>query len=86
MPDLQLLLDRIPTGYSIGLFNGKKYGITKTEHNDGRSVKVFAESLSDEDFISLNAYFTRSVTVLKPCEMPEEKVIGFLQDVRSEPN
>lgn len=81
MPDLEDLLGRIPAGYSTALYRSRKYGVTKTEHNNGRSVKIFAESLSGEDFVSLNAYFTISGIALRPCEMPEEKVIDFLENV-----
>ncbi len=85
MPDLRDLLERIPVGYTTAVFRDRKYGVTKTEHNNGRSVKVFAESLSDENFISLNAYFASSGVILRPCEMSEDKVIEFLANVRIEP-
>jgi len=74
-------IHKIPLGYSIGKYQYKKYGITKSIFNNGRSIKIFAEELGGQDFISLNYYITKNKEWLKPCEMPEEKVIGFLMGV-----
>jgi len=73
---------QLPEGYSLGFYRGKKYGITKRSFNRGRSFKVFAEALGGRDFISLNFYLTTGGEHLKPCEMPPEKVIDFLQHVK----
>ena len=71
----------VPLGYSICKFRGKKYGVTKSVHNLGKSVKIYAEELGGEDFISLNFYQTDRSDILKPCEMPEEKVLQFLREL-----
>jgi peptide-methionine (S)-S-oxide reductase len=55
------------------------YGLRRTDFNDGRSTKVYAEELGRTDFISFNYYRTASAEYLKPCEMPEEKVLDFLR-------
>ena len=68
----------IPKGYSKVLYKQKKYGLTKTDFYGGRSIKVYAEELGGNDFISMNYYITRTSERLKPCEMPSEKVIDFL--------
>ena len=34
------------------------------------------------DFVSLNYYETAARPLLKPCEMPAEKVIAFIENVR----
>ncbi len=73
---------KIPEGYSEGIFQNLKYGITKETFNSGKSFKVFAKQLSGKDFISLNFYRTSTEYILKPCEMPKEKVIQFLQNVQ----
>lgn len=78
---LRRLLDAIPEGYSTGRYGEEKFGITKSVFSEGRSVKIFAESLSGNDFISLNVYFTNVGPILKPCEMAEEKALGFLEKV-----
>ncbi|ASO04216.1 MULTISPECIES: hypothetical protein [Arenibacter] len=68
----------IPLGYSIVLFQSKKYALTRTDFNEGRSTKVYAEELGGKDFISFNFYISEKGEQLKPCEMPAEKVIYFL--------
>jgi hypothetical protein len=78
---LKILIDKIKEGYSEGVYNDRKYGITKTIFNNGNSIKVYAEELGGNDFISLNYYITKSKNLLKPCEIPEQKVIHFLKNV-----
>ena len=79
-------INRIPEGYSEVWYQGVKYGLTKESFNKGRSFKVFAEELGGKDFVSLNVYLTSAHDWLKPCEMPEEKVIDFLKNHKDEPN
>ena len=50
--------------------------------NQGKSFKVYAKELEGSDFISLNYYLTKKDNYLKPCEMPAEKVIHFLEEVK----
>ncbi len=71
----------IPNGYSEVLYQQKKYGVTRSNFNNGKSIKVFAEELGGNDFISLNYYITSTSESLKPCEMPEQKVIDFLKSI-----
>lgn len=74
-------INSLPEGYCEGIYNGKKYGITKTIFNNEKSYKIYAEELGGTDFISLNYYLTSKKELLKPCEMPEAKVIDFLKKV-----
>jgi peptide-methionine (S)-S-oxide reductase len=79
------LLDKIhqiSEGYSEGIYNNKKYSITKQIFNDGKSYKIFGKELQGTDFISLNYYITSKNELLKPCEMPKEKVIDFIEKVK----
>lgn len=76
---LKELINRIPSGISYVQYKEQKYSLTRTDFNDGRSTKVFAEELGGNDFISFNYYETSSGEQFKPCEMKEEKVIDFLQ-------
>jgi len=69
----------LPLGYSEVMYEGKKYGVSRSDFNAGQSIKVFAEQLGGKDFISFNYYITSSDHHLKPCEMPDEKVRQFLQ-------
>ncbi|RZN83403.1 MAG: peptide methionine sulfoxide reductase [Winogradskyella sp.] len=71
----------IPLGYSEVIFMDKKYGVTLTEFNNGKSLKIFAKELGGNDFISLNYYITNQNELLKPCEMPKQKVIQFLNQM-----
>ncbi len=71
-------IQRLPLGYSEVLYKNTKYGVTRTDFNSGKSIKLFAEELGGNDFVSLNYYITDSEEILKPCEMPEQKVFDFL--------
>lgn len=71
-------IHKIPIGYSVASYSNQKYGVTRTDFNNGNSIKVYAQELGGTNFVSLNIYITSSRILLKPCEMPEEKVIHFL--------
>lgn len=80
-----MLLEKIqnlPLGYSKVVYNTKKYSVTRTDFNNGKSFKIYAEELGGTDVISLNYYITNSKELLKPCEMPELKVIDFLNNYK----
>lgn len=79
--DLLNFIEKIPEGYSEGIYLSTKYGITKAIFNNHKSFKVYAEELKGTNFISLNYYITSNKTLLKPCEMPKQKVIHFLKNV-----
>ena len=70
------------SGYSEVVYQTKRYGVTRTDFNDGRSHKVYAEELGGKNFISLNYYVTHTSVKLKPCEMPVEKVVDFLNNYK----
>ena len=57
-------------------YNKKRYMLSKETKLDAKLIKLYAKELGDNDFISLN-YYTEKL-LLKPCEMPEEKVIDFV--------
>ena len=78
-----MILEKIqilPIGYSEVIYQDRKYGVTRTDFNNGKSIKLYAEALGGNDFISLNYYITSKENLLKPCEMPKEKVIHFLKN------
>ncbi|SEK50034.1 peptide-methionine (S)-S-oxide reductase [Aquimarina amphilecti] len=74
-------INQIKEGYSEGFYKNNKYSITKEIFNEGKSFKIYAKELKGTDFISLNYYITSSTELLKPCEMPKQKVIDFLNNV-----
>lgn len=76
-----MALDLIPVGYSEGIYQGRRYGVQKSSHAGGRSLKLFARDLGGTDFISLNLYHLASGDLLKPCEMSQAKVREFVLSV-----
>jgi hypothetical protein len=74
--------DRLPTGGYGGTYDGKRYRITKTVMVTGRSQKLEAEELGGSDYVSFNLYrLAGGESLLKPCEMPAEKVMEFVLGV-----
>ncbi|WP_245962931.1 peptide methionine sulfoxide reductase [Ulvibacter antarcticus] len=72
----------IPIGYSEVYYKGEKYGLTRTDFNKGKSMKLYAKALGGTDFISCNYYITKQSELLKPCEMPKEKVLDFINNFK----
>lgn len=71
--------DALPLGGYGVTYKGRRYRITKAQMAHGRSQKLEAEELGGNDYISFNLYrFENGQALLKPCEMPEEKVVGFV--------
>jgi len=59
-------------------FQKKRYLLSKKTHFEGKLIKLYAEELGGNDFISLNYYPQIKDGLLKPCEMPVQKVVGFI--------
>ena len=70
----------IPKGSSTGRAHGRRYIVSRTEFSDGKSQKLVARALDGSDYISLNLYLTKRGSLLRPCEMPAEKVTEFVLD------
>lgn len=85
MTDHQAFLnafDALPRGAYGATFQGRRYRVLKSVLVTGRSQKLEAEELGGNDYISFNVYRLASGEVLlKPCEMPADKVIDFVMDV-----
>lgn len=75
-------INLVPKGYSEVIFQQRKYGVTRSDFNNGKSIKLYAEELGGKDFVSFNYYITSKEEILKPCEMPEQKVINFLNSMK----
>ncbi|QTD36742.1 peptide methionine sulfoxide reductase [Polaribacter batillariae] len=75
-------IQKLPEGYSEGIYKNEKYSITKQVFNNGKSFKIYGKQLQGTHFISLNYYITSKKEMLKPCEMPAQKVIHFLENVK----
>jgi len=78
----QDVADRIrafPPGTCTGRAAGKRYVATRSQFSAGRAIKLVAEELGGQDYISLNLYDLTSGPQLYPCEMPSAKVIAFVR-------
>ena len=58
-------LDALAPGYHTGLYDGERWGVTVTGG-------------PGDDHVSFNLYTTAQARQLRPCEMPEAKVIAFV--------
>ena len=77
--------DNLPTGGYGGSYGGTRYRITKTVMATGRSQQLEAEELGGTDYVSLNLYrLADGTALLKPSEMPAEKVISFVLGVAAD--
>lgn len=75
-------LENLPTGYFVGTYQGRSWGVTIQRPASGRQTKLYGEELGGDDHVSFNLYQPSSgKTLLKPCEMPSEKVIAFVEGV-----
>ena len=70
--------DALPLGTFTGRAEGRRYVVTRSDLAGGASQKLVAEELGGPDYISLNLYRLASGARLKPCEMPEDKVMRFV--------
>jgi len=84
-PQIIERISKLPEGYSEVVYKTRKYSVSKTIFNKGKSLKVYAEELGGSDFISFNYYRTLTSNPLKPCEMPEHKVLDFLKNYKTIP-
>ncbi len=72
-------LAKLPEGYGEGVYQGRRYGVTVRRSGDGRRNSLFARDLAGTDIVSFNLYRTATDrTLLKPCEMSADKVVGFV--------
>lgn len=72
-------LTTMPLGYFTARYANARYGVTRSVHANGRSMKLYAEQLGGTDRISLNIFAPPSgEPALKPCEMPIDKVTAFV--------
>jgi hypothetical protein len=76
-----------PEGYVTALYRGRTWGVTLSRHAGGRSLKLFGQELGGSDIVSLNLYDTGAAAdpILRPCEMPVEKVLAFVNEAEPLP-
>lgn len=76
--DLEDLLARVSEGWTVASYEGRRYGLSRTTHLDGRSLSLYAEELGGSDVVSANVVRLTRGAELRPCEMPAAKVLAFL--------
>lgn len=59
-------------------YQNNRYLLRKETLLKGKLIKLYAHELGGNNFISLNFYPNIQNGLLKPCEMPQEKVIKFI--------
>nr|WP_316655105.1 hypothetical protein [uncultured Gellertiella sp.] len=80
---LRSILAEFPEGYFEVIFEGRRYRAGKAGFAGGRSLKFEATELGGTDHVSLNLYrLEDGRELLKPCEMPAEKVERFIRSMR----
>jgi len=80
-PDLDRLLERVPSGWSRQVVDGRSWGVSRVEHADGRSTTVTAEELGGSLMFSANVWHTSQGLILRPCEVRAETVLDFLESL-----
>lgn len=78
-PSLAALVEAVPEGWTRVRYEGRPYGLTRRSWAGGRSINVLAEELGGSDLVSANIHLTTTAHHLRPCEMPEAKVLDFLR-------
>ena len=73
---------KLPNGSYDVFYNERRYLLSKETKLKGSLIKLYAKELGDNDFISLNYYSNIGEGLLKPCEMPKEKVIDFILNLK----
>ena len=77
--DFYRRLQTLPEGAYDVSYQGRRYLLHKQTLLDGKLIKLFARELGGRDIVSGNYYCTLKGGMLKPCEMSEAKVIGFVE-------
>lgn len=81
--EFECALAAFPEGYSEGIYENRRYGVTLHRSGDGRRNSLFARELAGTDIVSFNLYRAgKGGASLKPCEMSAEKVREFVLGFR----
>lgn len=79
--EFHLKLQTLKDGAYDVIFEDKRYLLRKETNLGGKLIKLYAQELGGNDFISLNYYPDIKDGLLKPCEMPKDKVIKFVLEL-----
>jgi len=78
VPGFHKKIMAFPDGAYDVYYGSRRYLMRKESRLSGKLVKVYAQELGGNNFISLNYYPETAEGLLKPCEMSDEKVIAFI--------
>jgi hypothetical protein len=78
--ELDALVRAIPEGWTRVQIAGHVWGITRTTRAGGKVISLDAERLGDKEQLGANVWMLAEGSVLRPCEVPEEKVMQVLRD------
>lgn len=76
--DLDRLLAAIPEGWSRADIAGEPWAVTRTTRAAGNVISLSAERLGGTEQLGANVWITSEGPILRPCEVPAEKVLRFL--------
>lgn len=77
--ELDLLIRTIPEGWSRTEIDGHSWAVNRITRAGGKVISVDAEQLGTAEQFGANVWVTSDGVVLRPCEVPEEKVMRFLR-------
>lgn len=77
--DVVIRSNAMPIGYFTAQYEGRRYGVTKSQSQDGKQGNLVARALGGADYISLNLNQLAFGPWLRPCEMSAQKVTGFIR-------
>jgi peptide-methionine (S)-S-oxide reductase len=79
--EIGMLMTNIPEGWSRAEIAGHPWAITRVTHAGGKAISLNAEQLDDTGQLGANVWITSKGTILRPCEIPAERVLQFLRAV-----
>ncbi|HVX47010.1 MAG TPA: peptide methionine sulfoxide reductase [Mycobacteriales bacterium] len=80
---LEELVAAIPEGWSRLRIAGQEWGVTRTTRAGGKVISISAERLGGAEQLGANLWITSDGPILRPCEVPAERVRQFLRAAAS---
>ncbi|MER7545485.1 hypothetical protein ABTW95_21030 [Spirillospora sp. NPDC127506] len=77
--ELGALIGAIPEGWTRAEVDGESWGVTRVTRAEGKVISLNAERLGDGEQLGANVWITSDGPVLRPCEVPAERVLRFLR-------
>ncbi|MET1053540.1 MAG: peptide methionine sulfoxide reductase [Mycetocola sp.] len=78
--ELAALIRGIPEGWTRVHIADRDWGVTRTTRAGGKVMSFEADRLGDSEHFGANVWNTSEGSVLRPCEVPADKVMQFLRD------